>query len=285
MPATAAPDAALTLRAEALGHQFSPSWWVLRDIDLEFREGEFVGMVGPNGAGKTTLLRALVGQIAPAHGRVALGGRPLAGWSRLEIARRVGYLPQDVPALFDYTCEEVVAQGRYPHLGAFGLLGRRDLDIVRRAMAWTNCDAFAHRPLALLSGGERQRVLLASVLAQESRFLLLDEPTAALDIHQQLDVVTRLATLARDGLCVVIVTHDLNLAAQFCGRLVMLHEGRVAGSGPPAEVMTEPMLKKVYETDLVVARSPVSGAPMVVLKGRPTDRDGVSPAGGVSCPS
>ena len=292
--ASEASGESLTLRADGVGHQFDPTWWCLRDLDLEFRQGELTGIVGPNGAGKTTLLKALAGHLAPTRGRVALGGRALRDWTRAALARQIGYLPQHVPALFDYTCEEVVAQGRYPHLGALGLLGRRDVEIVRRAMAWTHVDAFARRPLAHLSGGERQRVLLASVLAQEGRFLLLDEPTAALDIHQQIDVARRLAHLARGGLCVIMVTHDLNLAAQFCDRLAVLHEGRLAADGPPAAVLTESLLKQVYATDLVVTRNPVSGAPLVVPAPRPggeTDDEAGLPteasakAGGGPCPS
>lgn len=255
------------LQTHNLGHQFQPTWWCLRGVDLEFRLGELVGLVGPNGAGKTTLIRALAGQLQPSEGEVSLGGRPLARFSRLELARRIGYLPQNVRSSFAYTCEEVVAQGRYPHLGTFGVLGRRDREIVRLAMEWTSTQAFARRLLDDLSGGERQRVLLASVLAQGGEFLLLDEPTSALDMHHQVDVFERVSQLARDGLGVIMITHDLNLAAQYCDRLVMIHEGRAIAAGTPAEIMTEEILKKVYETELIVNRNPVTGTPMVVLLG------------------
>jgi iron complex transport system ATP-binding protein len=270
-PRGARPEPSV-LRAHSLGHQFQPNWWCLKEISLAFRLGELVGLLGPNGAGKTTLVRALAGQLHPTAGEVTLDGAPLGGWGRLEVARRIGYLPQDVRSSFSFSCEEVVAQGRYPHLGALGLLGRHDREVVRRSMEWTATLAFARRPLNDLSGGERQRVLLASVLAQESRFLLLDEPTAALDLHHQVDVFERISQLAHEGLGVIVITHDLNLAAQYCDRLVLLHEGRIAAAGAPAQIMVEDVLKRIYETDLMVHRNPVTGTPMVVLLGRRTKR-------------
>jgi len=270
-PGDARPEPSV-LRARALGHQFQPNWWCLKDISLEFRLGELVGLLGPNGAGKTTLVRALAGQLHPTAGEVTLDGAPIRAWGRLEVARRIGYLPQDVRSSFSYTCEEVVAQGRYPHLGTLGLLGRHDREVVRRSMEWTATLAFARRPLNDLSGGERQGVLLASVLAQETRFLLLDEPTAALDLHHQVDVFERISQLAHEGLGVIVITHDLNLAAQYCDRLVLLHEGRVAAAGAPAQIMVEDVLKRIYQTELMVHRNPVTGTPMVVLLGRRTKR-------------
>ena len=255
------------LRTHELGHQYQPTWWCLRELNLEFRQGEMVGLVGPNGAGKSTLMRALAGQVTPTHGRVTLDGAPLPAFSRQALARRIAFLPQDVRASFSYTCEEVVAQGRYPHLGPLGFLSREDHAIVRRCMEWTSTQAFARRPIEELSGGERQRVMLASVLAQGSAFLLLDEPTSALDMHHQVDVYERVSRLAQEGLGVIMITHDLNLAALYCDRLVMIHEGRAIADGPPEAVMREETLKQVYETDLIVNRNPVTGTPMVVLLG------------------
>lgn len=269
-PMISTPDTprATVLRTRDLGHQFQPTWWCLSGVNIDFRLGELVGLVGPNGAGKTTLMRALIGHLQPSAGEVTLDGRALHRFSRLELARRIGYLPQDVRSSFSFTCQEVVAQGRYPHLGPLGVLGRADREIVWRAMEWTNTQAFARRPIEDLSGGERQRVLLASVLAQGSPFMLLDEPTAALDLHHQVDVFERISQLAHEGYGVIMITHDLNLAAQYCDRLVVLHEGRVVAEGGPETVMTEPVLKKVYETELIVERNPVTGSPMVVLLGR-----------------
>ena len=276
-----------TLAARGVGHQFQSTWWCLSQIDQTFRRGELVGLVGPNGAGKSTLMRVLAGQVAPTSGEVTLGGLPIEQYGRRRLARRIGYLPQNVRSSFSFTCEEVVAQGRYPHRSALGLLGREDLRIVRRVMEWTHTQTFARRPLEELSGGERQRVLLASVLAQGGEFLLLDEPTAALDLHHQIDVFERIGELARQGLGVIVITHDLNLAAQYCDRMVLLHEGRIRASGPPETVMDETILKSVYETELIVDRNPVTGAPMVVLLGRGGRKGGAGgdqpPEGGRPC--
>ncbi|MEN6626001.1 MAG: ABC transporter ATP-binding protein [Candidatus Sumerlaeia bacterium] len=263
-----AAGASLELAARGVGHQFQPTWWCLREIDLVCRPGDLIGLVGPNGSGKSTLMRALAGQIEPTAGAVTLNGKPLARLSPRERARAVAWLPQDVRPTFDFTAEEVIAQGRYPHLGAFGVPGPRDREIVRLAMEWTRTLAFARRSLAALSGGERQQVLLASVLAQQSRFLLLDEPTSALDLHHQIDVFEQIAELARAGLGVIVITHDLNLAARYCDRLALLHEGRLVADGPPSEVMREPVLRQVYDVNLIVERNPVVGSPMVVLLGR-----------------
>ncbi|MCL5270944.1 MAG: ABC transporter ATP-binding protein [bacterium] len=267
-PPAPAPAGGRTLRVIGLGHQYNPNWWCIREIELEFRLGELVGLVGPNGSGKTTLMRALAGQLRPTAGEVRYRGRPLARYSSAELARSIGYLPQSVRSSFNYTCEEVIAQGRYPHQNALGILTRRDREAIERVMDWTTTRAFAHRPIDVLSGGERQRVLLASVLAQEAEFLLLDEPTSALDLHHQVDVFERLHQLSRTGLGLIVITHDLNLAAQYCDRLVLIFEGRVAAAGAPGEVLREEVLRRVYETDLIVDRNPVIGTPMVVLLGR-----------------
>jgi iron complex transport system ATP-binding protein len=267
VPTTRQPDAPL-LRAERLSHQFQPNWWCLREIDLELKPGELAGLVGPNGAGKTTLLRALAGLYRPTEGRVMLDGRSLAAYDRHALARRIGFLPQGVRSSFSFTVEEIVAQGRHPHQRGLGILSREDLHVVRQAMEWTHTLAFAHRSLSSLSSGERQLALLASVLAQGEEFILLDEPTSNLDLHHQVDVFDRIDALARQGLGLLVITHDLNLAAQYCGRLLLLHEGRLLADGPPEAVLHEATLREVYQTDVVVDRNPVTGAPMVVVPGR-----------------
>ncbi|HPK01175.1 MAG TPA: heme ABC transporter ATP-binding protein [Candidatus Sumerlaeota bacterium] len=266
-PPAAQSPAAEALVAHDLWHQFQPNWWVLRGVELTFRAGELVGLVGPNGTGKTTLIRLLAGQAAPSRGQVTLGGRPLSKIGRLELARQIGYLPQNVRSSFRLTAEEVVAQGRYPHQRGLGLLDARDHAVIRRVMDETRTLAFARRQIEDLSGGERQRVLLASVLAQEAPFLMLDEPTSMLDIHHQVEVFQHIRRLARRGLGVLVITHDLNLAAHYCDRLVMMFEGKVEAEGAPEAVMREAVLRKVYETELIVDRNPVTGSPMVVLLG------------------
>jgi iron complex transport system ATP-binding protein len=202
---------------------------------------------------------------------VTLEDRPLAQWGRLALARRIGFLPHDVKTSFSFSVEEVVAQGRYPHQKGLGILGGDDLAAIRRAMEWTHTLAFARRPLANLSSGERQLALLASVLAQGSDYLLLDEPTSNLDLHHQVDVFQRVHWLTRRGLGVIVITHDLNLAAQYCDRLILLHEGKVEAEGTPATVLDQEILRRVYAAELIVDRNPVTGTPLVVLLGRAAD--------------
>jgi iron complex transport system ATP-binding protein len=269
-----APERTALLQARGVGHQFQSNWWCLQEVDMSIRTGELVGLVGPNGSGKSTLLKTLAGQITPTTGTITLDSQPLARYARRELARRIGYLPQVVNAAFAFTVEEVVAQGRYPHGGALGLLSAHDHEVIHRAMEWTHTLAFAKRPVQVLSGGEQQSVFLASVLAQEAEFLLLDEPTSALDLHHQVDVFDRLAELARAGLGVVVITHDLNLAAQYCSRLVLLLGGRVIADGSPAEVIREPILRQAYDAELIVDTNPVTGTPLVVLLGRSAQRRG-----------
>src|SRR3984957_3679562 len=175
-----------------------PEHHVLRDVVLEVDRGDLVGVLGPNGSGKTTLLRLLGGVLAPASGSVTLENRPLAEWSRREIARRIAFVPQETTAPFDFTVLDIVLMGRFPHLGAFALEGPEDLAIARRALEATGTDSFEGRAFSTLSGGEKQRVIVASALAQSPELLLLDEPTASLDIGHQIDVELLLGGLNRD---------------------------------------------------------------------------------------
>lgn len=220
---------------------------IVEDVTLTVSSGR-TAILGPNGAGKSTLMRALAGQVHPSHGEVTLDGKPLARYGRLDLARRIGFLPQDVRASFTYTCEEVVAQGRYPHLGPLGFLSRHDREIVWRCMEWTSTQAFARRPIDELSGGERQRVLLASVLAQGSSFLLLDEPTSALDPPNALLVVETVSRLrTARGLSIVAVTHQPDLVRRLGGGLLYLVRGRVEAfesiDGPDAGAVADARLQ------------------------------------------
>lgn len=236
---------------------------VLCSVDLALAPGEFGALLGPNGSGKSTLLRCLLGRLRPQQGRVELAGRPLAEVAAAERARQVGYLPQEVHAAYRLTVAQVVLLGRYPHL-SFGLESERDLEIARRCLERTDTIELAPRGFHTLSGGEKQRVLLASVLAQEPAVLLLDEPTAALDIHHQHEVLELLAGLCAEGIAVLMVTHDLNLAARWADRVWLLCRGAVTGCGTPAEVLTVERLSEVYGERLRVAVDPDLGGPLVL---------------------
>jgi iron complex transport system ATP-binding protein len=242
---------------------------VLRNVVLEVNRGDLVGILGPNGSGKTTLLKLLGGVFPPASGSVTLDGRPLAGWSHREIARRVAFVPQETNAPFDFTVLDIVLMGRFPHLGAFALEGPEDLAIARQAMEATGTAAFEERAFSTLSGGEKQRVVIASALAQSTALLLLDEPTASLDIGHQIEVQTLLRRLnTASGVTMVLSTHDLNLAAALCRRLILLKDGQVLAAGPTEEVLTPETVRGLYDVDAEVVWHPRAGHLTVVPIGR-----------------
>ena len=233
-------------------------------VDLAIGPGELVAVVGPNGAGKSTLLGLLSGWLRPSAGTVELQGRPLSRWPARERARRLALLPQDAAPLYDLTVLEVVATGRHPHRGPWAPLDLHDRRIVAAVMAATDTAPLRDRSFATLSGGERQRVLLASVLAQEPAVLLLDEPTASLDLHHGVEVFRHLARAAREGTGVLAVTHDLNLAALFADRVVLMDRGRTVRAGPPSRVLTADTLRAVYGPDLAVVAHPTADRPAVL---------------------
>jgi len=238
---------------------------VLDDVSLSVRRGAIVGLLGPNGSGKTTMLRLLSGTLTPTAGRVTLDGVTITSLSRRDLARRIAVVPQDTHAAFDFSALEIVLMGRYPHLGAFELEGAHDLSIARDALTATGTSALEARPFATLSGGEKQRVVIASALAQASDVLLLDEPTASLDLGFQLDIAALLARLNRDrGVTMVVSTHDLNFAAALCTEMVLLKAGRVIGVGPTRAVLTRERVRALYGVDADVVDHPRAGHLTVV---------------------
>jgi iron complex transport system ATP-binding protein len=220
---------------------------VLQALALEIGEREMVALVGPNGSGKSTLLRALGRVLTPRRGAVYLDGKSLREWPTREVARRLALLPQGPSLAMDLTVEELVRLGRSPHQGLLGLPTREDEEAVRWAIAETDIGGLSGRRVSQLSGGERQRVWVAMALAQQPQVLLLDEPTTFLDLNHQLEVLELLRYLNREhGLTVVMVLHDLNQAARYAGRVVALRQGAVYADGPPAQVLTETLLREVF---------------------------------------
>ncbi|MGW4325210.1 heme ABC transporter ATP-binding protein [Nocardia sp. NPDC004573] len=235
---------------------------VLDGVDFEAVAGQVVALVGPNGAGKSTLLAVLAGELAPSAGTVELDGQPLAHWTTLDMARRRAVLPQTHTVGFPFTAREVVAMGRAPWVRT----ERREHDEqqIAAAMAVTDVAHLATRSFPTLSGGERARVALARVLAQDTATLLLDEPTAALDLGHQEAVLRLAAERAAVGAAVVVVLHDLGVAAAYADRVAVLDAGCIAADGPPREVLTTELLTKVYQHPVEVLDHPVTGAQLVL---------------------
>jgi iron complex transport system ATP-binding protein len=250
------------LRADnvSFGYRGEHGAFSLADVSVAIAPGSLTGLLGPNGCGKTTLLKLLCGVLEPHGGAVTLDDRPLASLTRRELARHVAVVPQETHPAFDYSVMEMVLMGRHPHLGAFQLEGPADFAVARESMSVTGTAHLADRSYMTLSGGEKQRVVIASALAQATGLLLLDEPTASLDLGYQLEVASLLARLNRER-CVtmVLATHDLNLAASLCDRLVLLREGRVLAQGPTSDVLTGSMVQRLYDVDADVQFHPRAG--------------------------
>jgi iron complex transport system ATP-binding protein len=255
----------LEMQNVALGYNRYP---ILADLNLKVSPGELVGLIGPNGCGKSTLIRAFSHTINTLSGAVLVNRRPIAGIARRELARLVGVVPQ-IPLLpSTFTALEIVLMGRNPHLGLFQSEGPRDWELARRAMEQTATAELAGRYVNELSGGEIQCILIARALVQETSAILLDEPTANLDIGRQIEILGLMRKLCREkNLAVMAALHDLNLAAQYCHRLVLLHDGRIHAEGKPAEVITDANIKQVYGAGNCVYTHPVNGLPIVLVSG------------------
>jgi len=249
---------------------------VLYDISLEARPGEMLGIIGPNGSGKSTLIRGMTGLLQPISGQIFLDGKNLVDISRQDLARLMAVVPQNpvLPELF--TAFEVVLMGRTPHLGLLRYEGEDDLFIVQKAMEATQTLDLAERRVGELSGGERQRLTIARALAQKPKVILMDEPTANLDINYQIETLNLARHLChRQELIVVTTLHDLNLAAQYCDRLVMLSNGKVYSHGSPNMVINSRTIKEVYGAEVYVYPHPVNELPATLII---SDKEGNKPS-------
>jgi iron complex transport system ATP-binding protein len=250
----------------ALRYNHAP---VVQGLSFRVRSGEMVGLIGPNGCGKTSIIKALSRILALQSGQIRLDGRELHLFARSELARLIGVVPQN-PSLPDtFTVSEVVLLGRNPHLGWLRTESARDMAIAGWAMERTGITSLAGRRLGELSGGERQRVTIARVLAQEPRAILLDEPTANLDINHQMGILDLIKGLCRErDLAVLIALHDLNLAAQYCDRLLLLSRGKVFAEGPPPAVITAANIMAVYGAESLIYPHPENQLPVVLVRAK-----------------
>ena len=235
---------------------------ILEEISFHADRGEVLGIIGPNGSGKTTLLKAMSRIIAPDSGEVRLDDQSLVSFDFRELAQQIAVVPQDISIGFDYTVREIVMMGRHPYIGRLASETARDLEICDRAMHLANVAHFAGSSVREISGGERQRVLIARALAQEPKILLLDEATSNLDISHQIEILNLIRGLTK--ITVISVFHDLNLAAYYCDRLIMLKDRRVYAAGPPGAVLTRETLNAVYGIDALVKPHPLTGKPYIL---------------------
>ncbi|WP_342679893.1 heme ABC transporter ATP-binding protein [Methanofollis sp. UBA420] len=257
----------IMVRTEDLGVAYGDTP-VLQAVSLAVTEGSFIGILGPNGSGKTTFLRALSRILKPAAGTVSIEQKEISEYSIRELATRVGAVPQETGITFAFTVEEIVQMGRHPYLGPLSSMKEEDYLICREAMEQTNTAHLADRLITEISGGERQRVLIARALAQQPKVLLLDEPTSHLDISHQIEILSIIRELT-PRVTVIGVFHDLNLAACFCDRIVLMEKGRVVAAGVPAEVLTDETIRRVFGVGMMVRTHPLTGRPYLVPRYEP----------------
>ncbi|MCX5705872.1 MAG: ABC transporter ATP-binding protein [Candidatus Omnitrophica bacterium] len=239
---------------------------VIKGISLDVNKGDFVGMIGPNGSGKTTLLRLMSRILAPQKGNIYLERKDISAMGLKEFCQEVAFVAQDTTINFSFSVLEIALMGRIPHLKRLQLETKQDMEIVEKSLSMTDAWHLKAKKIDELSSGERQRVVIAKALAQEPVLLFLDEPTSHLDIGHQIQVLDLLKKLNRQtNLTIVMVLHDLNLASEYCNRIVLLNEGKVFKEGSPREVLTYQNIEAVYKTVVVVNDNPVSSKPYVVL--------------------
>lgn len=239
---------------------------VVKDISLEVKKGDFIGILGPNGSGKTTLLRLLSKILPPQRGEIIFLGRDISLFRLREFAQKAAFVPQDSLINFSFSVLEIVLMGRIPHLKRLEAETKKDIEIAKNSLKMTDAAHLENRMMDELSSGERQRVIIARALSQEPVLLFLDEPTSHLDIAHQVQVLDLLKKLNREhNLTIIMVLHDLNLAAEYSNRIILLNEGRIFKEGRPEEALTYQNIEAVYKTVVVVSKNPINKKPYVML--------------------
>jgi iron complex transport system ATP-binding protein len=255
----------MTITAKNLNHSFGENI-VLRNVSFHVPKRDFFIIIGPNGSGKTTLMKIISGILKPQNGELKILNRSIDQYHRKALARTIAFVPQMTFADFPFTVTEIVLMGRSPYLGMLGLEGENDLEIAHQAIKFTGLENLAHRKLDQLSGGEQQRVFIARAICQEPDIILLDEPTASLDLAYQVRIMDLMEKLKTEkGITIVMVSHDVNLAAMYADHLLLLHNGQVMCQGLPDEVITYQTLEAAYGCTLLVDESPLGKSPRVTL--------------------
>jgi len=239
---------------------------VIHNVSFILKEGEFLGIIGPNGAGKSTILRILCRILIIKTGTITVFNKDINSLAQKELAHLFGFVPQETHFGLDFSVEDIILMGRYPYLRPFQRETKNDCEAVERAIQYANIEEFRRRRINSLSSGERQRVVIARVLAQKPNILLLDEPTSHLDLKHQYDIMRLLKELNSQGMSVIIVNHDLNLASLYCQRLILMHHGKIYAEGTPQSLINEKTIKEVYNTAVKIVTHPDKNLPQIFLK-------------------
>jgi cobalamin transport system ATP-binding protein len=242
---------------------------VIQNLSLDFAKGEFCALLGPNGAGKSTLLKALIGFHPVDEGKISIGNSELKHWQKAELAKQIAIIPQDFQLQFDYTVRELVLMGRFPYLGYWQNYIHKDKKVVEEVLQKLDLIRLKDELYSQLSGGERRRVSIARALVQETNILLMDEAFANLDINHQLEIMRLLSQINKEQKkLIILVSHNINLAAEYCSRIVMMKEGKLIADGTPEDVITRKTIRDLYEIDLTVIKNPITGQPNLIYPGR-----------------
>ncbi|MCD4796244.1 MAG: ABC transporter ATP-binding protein, partial [Candidatus Cloacimonetes bacterium] len=226
---------------------------VIENLSMKFEKGEFCALLGPNGAGKSTLLKAIIGYMEPISGEIEIDGSSLKKWNHLELAKQIAIIPQDFQLQFDYTVEELILMGRFPYLGYWQNYSKNDRKVVDDILKQLDLSRLKNEQYSQLSGGERRRVSIARALAQETAILLMDEAFANLDINHQLEIMQLLSRInSEQNKLIILVSHNINLASEYCHRIVMLKNGKIIADGTPGTIINQKMIKDLYEVELTI---------------------------------
>ncbi len=236
---------------------------VIKNVSFSLEQGEFLGIIGPNGAGKSTILRILCGILRPKTGDIFIFNKDINDIDKKTLAQKIAFVPQETHFALNFPVKDIVLMGRFPYLRAFQRESRKDLEATKHALTYAQVVEFRKRPINSLSSGERQRVVLARALAQEPEILILDEPTSHLDLHHQYAIMELLKKLNTEGMSIIIVNHDLNLASLYCQRLVLMHKGCIFSKGTPQSLINEKTLNDVYKTEVKIIKHPYKNVPQI----------------------